>query len=116
MIEYGVNVELSWEEPLLPNGEIMGYKVFYSTNDSLPMEEWKSLLLDETERSARFEALNPETVYFFVLRAFNERGQGIESPVIPIQTGLPGRPNSGFTLCRAARRMLKTNIFIAPRS
>uniref|UniRef100_A0AAQ4RXK7 Receptor-type tyrosine-protein phosphatase delta n=1 Tax=Gasterosteus aculeatus aculeatus TaxID=481459 RepID=A0AAQ4RXK7_GASAC len=78
---------IHWDEPEEPNGQVVGYRVYYTSDNSLPMV-----------RSAHFitiQGLTPNKTYYIRVLAFTSMGDGPLSQDLQIiaKTGVPSQPS-----------------------
>ncbi|XP_076263869.1 tyrosine-protein phosphatase Lar isoform X2 [Rhynchophorus ferrugineus] len=86
---------IQWEEPETPNGQVTGYKVYYTTNSQLPMAQWDSQVVDNNQLTTISE-LTPHTIYTIRVQAFTSVGPGPLSPPVHVKTqqGVPSQPSN----------------------
>ncbi|KAJ8247754.1 hypothetical protein GJAV_G00249910 [Gymnothorax javanicus] len=82
-----------WDEPEEANGQIMGYRVYYTTEPNQHVNLW----LKQMVRGANFltiQGLIPNKTYFIKVLAFTSVGDGPLSPDLQIiaKTGVPSQP------------------------
>lgn len=82
-------VHLHWQPPKLPNGQITGYVIFYSTDESKPDREWSVEALIGDKMTQILKGLVPDTLYFFKMQARNEKGFGPISAPVSFRTQSP---------------------------
>uniref|UniRef100_A0A3Q1JJP2 Receptor-type tyrosine-protein phosphatase delta n=1 Tax=Anabas testudineus TaxID=64144 RepID=A0A3Q1JJP2_ANATE len=78
---------IHWDEPEEPNGQVVGYRVYYTSDNTLPMV-----------RSANFitiQGLTPNKTYYIRVLAFTSVGDGPLSQDLQIiaKTGVPSQPS-----------------------
>ncbi|XP_038078549.1 neogenin-like isoform X5 [Patiria miniata] len=73
---------VNWQPPRLPNGQISGYTLKYSTIDSSEETDWIAEPLPGDELTKTLHGLTANTVYFFKIRAHTSKGEGPESDVV----------------------------------
>ncbi|KAF4525355.1 hypothetical protein B566_EDAN007837 [Ephemera danica] len=85
---------IQWDEPQTPNGQIMGYKVYYTTDSNLPMASWLFQVVDNNKLTT-ISDLIPHTMYTIRVQGFTSVGPGpLSMPVlVKTQQGVPGQPN-----------------------
>lgn len=87
-------VRLQWQPPKSPNGQITGYMILYTTDESLPDREWSIHPLIGDKMNTLITNMSPDTLYFFKIQAKNEKGSGPVSPAVSFRTlALPSTPN-----------------------
>ncbi|MFT7807464.1 receptor-type tyrosine-protein phosphatase delta-like isoform X15 [Arapaima gigas] len=84
---------IHWDEPEEANGQIMGYRVYYTTEPSLHVNHWEKQMV----RGANFltiQGLTPNKTYYIRVLAFTSVGDGPLSPDLQIiaKTGVPSQP------------------------
>lgn len=86
---------IQWEEPETPNGQVTGYKIFYTTDPSQPLQSWHSHMMDNSHLTTISE-LTPHTVYTIRVQAYTSVGPGpISAPVqVKTQQGVPSQPSN----------------------
>ncbi|VDO63962.1 unnamed protein product [Heligmosomoides polygyrus] len=86
-------VNLEWDPPLLRNGHIMRYHVFYKEEDSD-----RERMLNSSSTSVTVTSLQPNTLYLLRVAAENEAGMGKMSDHVKVTTkkeqAVPGRVNN----------------------
>ncbi|XP_059488383.1 tyrosine-protein phosphatase Lar-like [Neocloeon triangulifer] len=86
---------IQWDEPDTPNGQITGYKVFYTTNPGQVMANWQSQMVDNNQLTTISE-LTPHTIYTIRVQAISNVGPGPLSPPVHVKTqqGVPSQPSN----------------------
>ncbi|XP_072947207.1 tyrosine-protein phosphatase Lar isoform X2 [Epargyreus clarus] len=86
---------IQWDEPETPNGQVTGYKIFYTTDPSQPLQSWHSQMMDNSHLTTISE-LTPHTVYTIRVQAFTSVGPGPISPPVQVKTqqGVPSQPSN----------------------
>ncbi|XP_069702214.1 tyrosine-protein phosphatase Lar isoform X7 [Periplaneta americana] len=86
---------IQWDEPETPNGQVTGYKVYYTVNPTLPMASWESQMVDNNQLTTISE-LTPHTIYTIRVQAFTSVGPGpLSAPVlVKTQQGVPSQPSN----------------------
>ncbi|XP_037294803.1 tyrosine-protein phosphatase Lar isoform X4 [Manduca sexta] len=86
---------IQWDEPETPNGQVTGYKVYYTTDPSQGLQSWHSQMMDNNHLTTISE-LTPHTVYTIRVQAFTSVGPGpISAPVqVKTQQGVPSQPSN----------------------
>ncbi|XP_061108053.1 receptor-type tyrosine-protein phosphatase delta-like [Conger conger] len=84
---------IHWDEPEEANGQIMGYRVYYTVEPSLHVNLWEKQIV----RGANFltiPGLTPNKTYYIKVLAFTSVGDGPLSPDLQIiaKTGVPSQP------------------------
>lgn len=80
---------VQWEPPEEPNGQVRGYRVFYSADPAAPLGSWQKQQTEESQRT-RLGDLLPGTTYALRLLAFTSQGDGPLSDLLQIKTQLGG--------------------------
>ncbi|XP_045516284.1 tyrosine-protein phosphatase Lar isoform X3 [Pieris brassicae] len=86
---------IQWDEPETPNGQVTGYKVYYTSDPSQSLQSWHSQMMDNNHLTTISE-LTPHTVYTIRVQAFTSVGPGpISAPVqVKTQQGVPSQPSN----------------------
>ncbi|XP_066985469.1 tyrosine-protein phosphatase Lar isoform X3 [Macrobrachium rosenbergii] len=86
---------IQWDEPEVPNGQITGYKLYYTTNPSLPIQSWKSQHVQDNKLTT-ISDLTPHTIYTIRVQAYTGIGPGpLSDPVkVKTQQGVPSQPTN----------------------
>ncbi|XP_061664060.1 receptor-type tyrosine-protein phosphatase delta isoform X11 [Syngnathoides biaculeatus] len=84
---------INWEEPEEANGQIMGYRVYYTLDSGQHVNLWEKQIV----RGANFvtiQGLIPNKTYYIKVLAFTSVGDGPLSPDLQIiaKTGVPSQP------------------------
>ncbi|XP_054607577.2 protein tyrosine phosphatase receptor type Db isoform X18 [Nothobranchius furzeri] len=84
---------IHWDEPEEPNGQVVGYRVYYTSDNTLPVNQWDKQMV----RSANFitiQDLTPNKTYYIRVLAFTSVGDGPLSQDLRIitKTGVPSQP------------------------
>ncbi|XP_075467515.1 receptor-type tyrosine-protein phosphatase S isoform X2 [Ascaphus truei] len=84
---------IQWEEPVEPNGQIRGYRVYFNMEPDLPVNNWQKRNVDDSLLTTVGSLLEHETYTVRVL-AFTSVGDGPLSDPIQVKTqqGVPGQP------------------------
>ncbi|XP_017884553.1 tyrosine-protein phosphatase Lar isoform X9 [Ceratina calcarata] len=84
---------IQWDEPETPNGQVTGYKVYYTTDQNQPMASWEHQMVDNSQLTTISE-LTPHTIYTIRVQALTSVGPGPLSTPIQIKTqqGVPSQP------------------------
>ncbi|XP_040273658.1 receptor-type tyrosine-protein phosphatase S isoform X8 [Bufo bufo] len=84
---------IQWEEPVEPNGQIRGYRVYYTMEPVQPVSNWLKYNVDDNLLTTIGNLLEHETYTVRVL-AFTSVGDGPLSDPIQVKTqqGVPGQP------------------------
>ncbi|KAK3513216.1 hypothetical protein QTP70_009735 [Hemibagrus guttatus] len=86
-------VTVRWEEPEEPNGQIKGYRVYYTTDPSQPMSNWKIHNVQDSVITT-IQSLAPSETYTIRVLAFTSVGDGpfSDSVHVKVLPGVPGQP------------------------
>ncbi|KAL4608298.1 receptor-type tyrosine-protein phosphatase F isoform X3 [Arapaima gigas] len=86
---------VQWEPPEEPNGQIRGYRVYYTTNLQSPLSTWQKHNTDDS-RLTTISGLQPDTTYSIRVLGFTSVGDGPPSDVLQVKTqqGVPAQPSS----------------------
>ncbi|XP_022084069.1 neogenin-like isoform X5 [Acanthaster planci] len=84
-------LELRWQLPKTPNGQITGYTIYYSAIDSREDSDWTDVTLDGEEVTTLISGLTSGTIYYFKIQAHTSKGAGPISEVVSHTTPV-GRP------------------------
>nr|XP_056723668.1 receptor-type tyrosine-protein phosphatase F isoform X12 [Euleptes europaea] len=84
---------VQWEQPEEPNGQIRGYRVYFTTNPHLPLNMWQKHNTDDSHLTT-VGSLITGTTYSIRVLAFTSVGDGPPSDVIQLKTqqGVPSQP------------------------
>nr|XP_033809753.1 receptor-type tyrosine-protein phosphatase S isoform X15 [Geotrypetes seraphini] len=84
---------IQWEEPVEPNGQIRGYRVYYTMEPDHPVSNWLKHNVDDSLLTTVSSLVEDETYTVRVL-AFTSVGDGPLSDPIQVKTqqGVPGQP------------------------
>uniref|UniRef100_A0A673AFM2 Receptor-type tyrosine-protein phosphatase delta n=1 Tax=Sphaeramia orbicularis TaxID=375764 RepID=A0A673AFM2_9TELE len=85
---------IHWDEPEEPNGQVVGFRVYYTSDNTLPVNQWEKQMV----RSANFitiQGLTPNKTYYIKVLAFTSVGDGPLSQDLQIiaKTGVPSQPS-----------------------
>ncbi|XP_028282523.1 receptor-type tyrosine-protein phosphatase S isoform X2 [Parambassis ranga] len=86
-------VMVRWEEPEEPNGQVKGYRVYYTMDPSRPINEWQIHNVQDSLITTIQNLITSETYTIQVL-AFTSVGDGpFSDPVhVKVLRGVPGQP------------------------
>ncbi|XP_034439934.1 protein tyrosine phosphatase receptor type Fa isoform X3 [Hippoglossus hippoglossus] len=87
---------VQWEPPEEPNGQIRGYRVYYSSTHNTPLSAWQKHNTDNNQLTT-ISGLTTDITYSLRVLGFTSVGDGPPSDVLQIKTqqGVPAQP-SGF--------------------
>ncbi|XP_029104983.1 receptor-type tyrosine-protein phosphatase S-like isoform X30 [Scleropages formosus] len=82
-----------WDEPEEPNGQIKGYRVYYTMDPSLPMNQWQIHNVQDSVITT-VQSLTQSETYTVRVLAFTSVGDGPFSEPIQVKVlqGVPGQP------------------------
>ena len=69
-------LSLNWQPPLQLNGNIVKYRIFYSTNVNAPLKTWKVVEAEGSKLTKQITGLKPGTTYYFQMQAKTIKGWG----------------------------------------
>ncbi|KAL0107100.1 hypothetical protein PUN28_015559 [Cardiocondyla obscurior] len=80
------SVLLRWQSPKQPNGQITGYLIIYSTDNTRWDRDWlvEGVIGDKVD--AIVKSLHPNTMYYFKIQARNSKGYGPFSTTVSFKT------------------------------
>ncbi|XP_071575927.1 neogenin isoform X4 [Temnothorax nylanderi] len=80
------SVLLRWQPPKQPNGQITGYLIIYSTDNTRWDRDWlvEGVIGDKVD--AIVKSLHPNTMYYFKIQARNSKGYGPFSTTVSFKT------------------------------
>ncbi|KAL0966555.1 hypothetical protein UPYG_G00296690 [Umbra pygmaea] len=86
---------VQWEPPEEPNGQIRGYRVYYSWDASAPLSAWQKHNTDDS-RLTTISGLTTDITYSLRVLGFTSVGDGPPSDVLQVKTqqGVPAQPSS----------------------
>ena len=73
---------------------LQGYKVYYTTNNQLPLSQWESQFVDNNKLTS-FSDPAPHAIYTIRVEAYTAIGPGPPSPPVQVKTqqGVPSQPS-----------------------
>ncbi|XP_072560268.1 receptor-type tyrosine-protein phosphatase S-like isoform X5 [Paramormyrops kingsleyae] len=82
-----------WDDPEEPNGQIKGYRVYYTMDPSLPMSQWHIHNVQQSFMTT-VQSLTQSETYTIRVLAFTSVGDGPFSEPIHVKVlqGVPGQP------------------------
>ncbi|XP_022247809.1 tyrosine-protein phosphatase Lar-like isoform X3 [Limulus polyphemus] len=88
-------VVIQWDPPKEPNGQVTGYKVYFTTRPNLPTTNWNTQNVDSSTLTT-ISDMTPQTIYTIRIQAFTSRGSGpLSAPVqVKTQQGVPSQPSN----------------------
>eukprot|EP00063_Salmo_salar_P072023 XP_014046858.1 PREDICTED: receptor-type tyrosine-protein phosphatase delta-like isoform X8 [Salmo salar] len=86
-------VMVRWEEPEEPNGQVKGYRVYYTMDPSQPMSLWQIHNVQDSTITT-IQSLIPSETYTVRVLAFTSVGDGpfSDSVHVKVLPGVPGQP------------------------
>ncbi|XP_068449271.1 protein tyrosine phosphatase receptor type Fa isoform X3 [Clinocottus analis] len=86
---------VQWEPPEEPNGQIRGYRVYYSADDDAPLSAWQKHNTDDSQLTT-VSGLTADITYSLRVLGFTSVGDGPPSDVLQIKTqqGVPAQPSA----------------------
>ncbi|XP_036821851.1 receptor-type tyrosine-protein phosphatase S isoform X1 [Oncorhynchus mykiss] len=86
-------VMVRWEEPEEPNGQVKGYRVYYTMDPSQPMSLWQIHNVQDSTITT-IQSLVPSETYTVRVLAFTSVGDGpfSDSVHVKVLPGVPGQP------------------------
>ncbi|XP_051987014.1 receptor-type tyrosine-protein phosphatase F-like isoform X1 [Xyrauchen texanus] len=86
---------VQWEPPEEPNGQIRGYRVYYTSDLHLPLSTWQKHNTEDSSLTT-ISGLVPDITYGLRVLAFTSVGDGPPSDVLQVKTqqGVPAQPTS----------------------
>ncbi|XP_042185064.1 receptor-type tyrosine-protein phosphatase F isoform X8 [Oncorhynchus tshawytscha] len=86
---------VQWEPPEEPNGQIRGYRVYYSSDMNNPLSGWQKHNTDDS-RLTTISGLTTDITYSLRVLGFTSVGDGPPSDVLQVKTqqGVPAQPSS----------------------
>lgn len=95
-------VNMHWQPPKQPNGQITGYVIFYTTDNTQQDRDWTVKVIVGDKLNDVLHGLKPSSMYYFKIQARNNKGYGPMSSEVSFKT-LPGRTNYLITVCAIVR-------------
>ncbi|XP_068077735.1 protein tyrosine phosphatase receptor type Fa isoform X6 [Danio rerio] len=87
---------VQWEPPEEPNGQIRGYRVYYTSDLHFPLSTWQKHNTEDSSLTT-ISGLVPDITYGLRVLAFTSVGDGPPSDILQVKTqqGVPAQP-TGF--------------------
>ncbi|MEQ2257876.1 hypothetical protein XENORESO_016986 [Xenotaenia resolanae] len=84
---------IHWDEPEEPNGQVVGYRVYYTSDNMLSVNQWEKQMVRGTN-FITIQDLTPNKTYYIRVLAFTSVGDGPLSQDLQIiaKTGVPSQP------------------------
>ncbi|XP_023184851.1 receptor-type tyrosine-protein phosphatase F-like [Xiphophorus maculatus] len=76
---------VEWESPEEPNGQLQGYRIFYSSEPSNPLSTWQIHNINDSKFTS-ISGLTPTTTYSLRMLGFTSMGDGPLSDVLQLKT------------------------------
>ncbi|XP_059471405.1 neogenin isoform X2 [Neocloeon triangulifer] len=80
------NVNLNWQPPKTPNGQVVGYIITYTIDHNKPEKDWAMEDISGDRMTTSIKNLNPDTTYYFRIQARNKMGYGPFSNIVTFKT------------------------------
>ncbi|XP_042566396.1 receptor-type tyrosine-protein phosphatase delta isoform X2 [Clupea harengus] len=89
----GTTAIIHWDEPEEANGQIMGYRVYYTSDPTQPVNQWEKQIV-RTSNFLTIQGLTPNKTYYIKVLAYTSVGDGPMSTDLQIitKTGVPSQP------------------------
>jgi receptor-type tyrosine-protein phosphatase F len=86
---------IQWDEPPEHNGQVTGYKIYYTKTPSTPLSQWESQFVDNNKLTT-ISDLTPHTIYTIRVEAYTAIGPGPPSTPVQVKTqqGVPSQPSN----------------------
>ncbi|XP_054870170.1 receptor-type tyrosine-protein phosphatase F isoform X14 [Amphiprion ocellaris] len=86
---------VQWGPPEEPNGQIRGYRVYYSSDLTAPLSAWQKHNTDDSSLTT-ISGLTPDITYSLRVLGFTSVGDGPPSDILQVKTqqGVPAQPSS----------------------
>ncbi|XP_039533391.1 receptor-type tyrosine-protein phosphatase F isoform X6 [Pimephales promelas] len=86
---------VQWEPPEEPNGQIRGYRIYYTSELDAPLSAWQKHNTDDS-RLTTISSLTTDITYSLRVLGFTSVGDGPPSDVLQVKTqqGVPAQPSS----------------------
>lgn len=106
-------VNLHWQPPKQPNGQITSYVIFYTTDNTQQDRDWSVKVIIGDKLNDVLTGLKPAAPYYFKIQARNGKGYGPLSTEVSFNT-LPGKANY-FTLMPIStdKRSARESVFFS---
>ncbi|CAG07162.1 unnamed protein product [Tetraodon nigroviridis] len=85
---------VQWDPPEEPNGQIRGFRVYYSSDMTAPLSAWQKHNTDASSLTT-ISSLTPDITYSLRVLAFTSVGDGPPSDILQVKTqqGVPAQPS-----------------------
>uniref|UniRef100_A0A671L0X8 Receptor-type tyrosine-protein phosphatase F n=1 Tax=Sinocyclocheilus anshuiensis TaxID=1608454 RepID=A0A671L0X8_9TELE len=86
---------VQWEPPEEPNGQIRGYRIYYTSDLDTPLSAWQKHNTDDS-RLTTISNLTPDITYSLRVLGFTSVGDGPPCDVLQVKTqqGVPAQPSN----------------------
>ncbi|XP_026137554.1 receptor-type tyrosine-protein phosphatase F-like isoform X12 [Carassius auratus] len=86
---------VQWEPPEEPNGQIRGYRIYFTSDLDAPLSAWQKHNTDDS-RLTTISNLTPDITYSLRVLGFTSVGDGPPSDVLQVKTqqGVPAQPSN----------------------
>ncbi|XP_056116759.1 receptor-type tyrosine-protein phosphatase F isoform X4 [Rhinichthys klamathensis goyatoka] len=86
---------VQWEPPEEPNGQIRGYRIYYTSDLDAPLSAWQKHNTDDS-RLTTISSMTTDITYSLRVLGFTSVGDGPPSDVLQVKTqqGVPAQPSS----------------------
>uniref|UniRef100_A0A673MXX0 Receptor-type tyrosine-protein phosphatase F n=1 Tax=Sinocyclocheilus rhinocerous TaxID=307959 RepID=A0A673MXX0_9TELE len=86
---------VQWEPPEEPNGQIRGYRIYFTSDLDAPLSAWQKHNTDDS-RLTTISSLTPDITYSLRVLGFTSVGDGPPSDVLQVKTqqGVPAQPSN----------------------
>ncbi|XP_045885526.1 receptor-type tyrosine-protein phosphatase delta-like [Micropterus dolomieu] len=104
---------IHWDEPDEPNGQVVGNRVYYTSNNTLPVNQWEKQIVRSTNFTIIHD-LTPNKTYYIRVLAFTSEGDGPLSLDLQImaKTGVPSQPSEFMGVAKSETSILLS--WVAP--
>lgn len=107
---------VQWAPPEEPNGQIRGYRVYYSSDMTAPLSAWQKHNTDDSSLTT-ISGLTPDMTYSLRVLGFTSVGDGPPSEILQVKTQQGGEQptttseSQGFVdVCWIKRTFRKSNL------
>ncbi|KAJ6224858.1 hypothetical protein RDWZM_003403 [Blomia tropicalis] len=105
------SIVVQWHPPEELNGQVTGYKIYYTPLPTLPLKAWEVQSVDNNQLTT-ISNLQEQSIYSIRVQALTNRGPGPLSPPVQVKTqqGVPSQPlNLAATATSATTVQLNWN-------
>ena len=92
-------INLNWQPPKQPNGQITGYVIFYTTDSTQRDRDWVVEGVVGDKMTTTIKGLTPDTSYFIKIQARNSKGYGPFSNMIAFRTSRSKASSISASIC-----------------